>query len=64
MTQYRRDVLEFVVGPPDSVLDRPAGEAARSGLLQWSCGCEAEQQETGSYLVRPCAEHAQEFTDD
>ncbi|GAC1425000.1 MAG: hypothetical protein NVSMB5_19230 [Candidatus Velthaea sp.] len=57
----RRDVLEFIIGPPD----RPSSAvdpALTSHTLSWQCGCVAVKPEPGEdYGVRPCAEHRSEF---
>ena len=46
--RFPRDVVEFVIGPPDAA-DR------------WSCGCRAVEHTKTDYVLVPCFEHRMEF---
>jgi hypothetical protein len=57
--RYRRDVLEFIIGPPEAVIERDTQDALSALDVQWPCGCRASGRTV--FQVFPCAEHSSEF---
>jgi len=59
-TTYRREVLEFIVGPAEFVSPSGNDDAQASASLRWPCGCIASG-EGDVYRISPCGEHRSEF---
>jgi hypothetical protein len=58
---YPREVLEFIVGPPDGVAGSPDDHHSR---LKWDCGCVATVATPGRYGIIACDEHRSEFDEE
>jgi hypothetical protein len=58
---YTREILEFIVGPPDRI---DGSFSYASERLLWECGCAAAIGSDGKYRLVPCAEHRPEFDEE
>jgi hypothetical protein len=59
VARYRRDVLEFIIGPPVAITEGDVRDELSPLDLQWPCGCRASGRNV--FQVFPCAEHVSEF---
>lgn len=60
-TRYRREVLEFILGPANA---EPAIAGEGALVLRWPCGCIASGTDPDVLTIEPCDEHATEFEGD
>jgi len=58
--RYRREVLEFIIGPPQAIRGDGASGAQSPMHLTWPCGCRANGRHD-LFEMFPCEEHFSEF---